>query len=190
MTPEARPDELAERLAALGRPDEARDLPSRLAIRIGEAAMWLFLGAMALSVYEVAMRYAFNAPSTWIHATTTTMCAVAFAFGGAYCMARREHIRITFVSDRAGPVMRRAIGLFSLLVGMFYLGAFAYGLWIDARFAIWRFDFQGSWTPERTPGPPNWPLPSIGKAALLAGAALFLAVVAAQFIRDLRGGRR
>jgi TRAP-type C4-dicarboxylate transport system permease small subunit len=148
--------------------------------------MWLFLVAILLSGYEVAMRYAFNAPSTWIHVTTTALCAVAFAFGGAWCMARREHIRVDFFPERAGPRSRRVIETASLLVGLFYLGGLGYGLCLDASGSFWRFDFQGRWTPELTPGPPNWPLPTIIKASLLAGCALFALVCLAQLVRALR----
>lgn len=177
---------LPEHLAVLGQVSEAPDAVSRLAKRLGEAAMWLFLAAILLSVWEVVARYAFGAPSTWIHATTTTLCAIGFALGGAYCMARREHISVTYLSDRLPPAGKRVIAVFSLLVGTIYLAAFSYALWLDVRLAVWRFDFQGRWNPELTPGPPNWPLPSLGKVALLIGALLFLAVVLAQLLRQMR----
>lgn len=162
---------------------EPTDLASRLVLGIGGIALWLFLIAILLSFWEVGARYLFNAPSNWIHVTTTTLCAVGFAFGGAWCMVRREHIRVDFLPEKVGPKGKRAIEILSLIVGLFYLGGLGYGLWIDASGAIWRFDWRGNWTPEATPGPPNWPLPSIVKASLLIGAVLFALVCLVQLAR-------
>lgn len=161
-------------------------LAERLAERMGEAIAWLFVAAILLSVYEVAMRYGFGRPSSWALPATTTLCQIGFAVGGAYCMARREHIRIGFVIDGLSPARRRLAEVFSLAIGAFYLAGLVYATYLDARTSIWKFDFAGAWAPELTPGPPNWPLPSIGKAALVAGAALFLAVVLQQLLAALR----
>lgn len=158
----------------------------RLVLAVGGAGAWLFVVAILLSVYEVVMRYGFSAPSSFALPTTTTLCLAGFALGGAYCMARREHIRITYVFDKLSAGHRHIADLFALCVGAFYLGGLVYAVYLDAKNSIWKFDFSGIWAPELTPGPPNWPLPSVGKAMLVLGALLFLAVVAAHLIRKLR----
>jgi TRAP-type mannitol/chloroaromatic compound transport system permease small subunit len=152
-------------------------LIDRLAIRFGQMFSWLFIAAIMLTAYEVIMRYGFAAPSSWVLPLTTTLCQIGFALGGAWCMVRGEHIRITFVPDQLSPARRWWVELVALLTGIFYLGGLLYAVWLDARAAIWKFGFDGAWAPENTPGPPNWPLPSIGKAALVIGTGLFLAVV-------------
>jgi len=166
-------------------PDTPDRLPpiDRISTAAGIAFAWLFVAAIALSAYEVVMRYLFASPSTWAHATTTTLCQVGFALGGAWCMVKGEHIRITFVPDMLPPARRWWVELVALLTGTFYLAGLLYAVWLDAKASIWKFDFQGVWSPELTPGPPNWPLPSIGKAALVVGTALFLAVVVAHLAR-------
>ena len=174
---------------AAGLPADASAI-ERAADAAGFGAAVLFVIAIILQVYEVAMRYLFGAPSTWGLATTTTLCQIGFALGGAYCMARREHIRITFIVDRLAGRRRWLAELLALTVGAFYLAGLTYAAYLDARQSIWRFDFAGAWSPELTPGPPNWPLPSIGKAALVLGAALFLMVVLSQIARHLRRGVR
>lgn len=168
-------------------PAFGRDPASRLAVGAGAIAAWFFLIAIALSAYEVAMRYVFASPSSWIHDTTTTLCAVAFALGGAWCMVRREHIRISFLPDKLTGTRRRVVEILSLTVGLFYLAGLTYGVGADAWGSLWRFDFAGRWIPELTPGPPHWPLPTIGKVALAFGSALFAAVCLAQLIRLVMG---
>ncbi len=158
----------------------------RLADAIGRAAAWLFLVAIAISGYEVVMRYAFASPSGWAHVTVTALCTIGFALGGAFAMARGEHIRISVLADRAGPGAQRAMSAVGLVVGAVYLAGLAWGLWIQAGESVWRFGADGDWRPELTPGPPNWPLPSLGKAVLLGATLLFLAVVLDRLVALLR----
>jgi TRAP-type mannitol/chloroaromatic compound transport system permease small subunit len=158
----------------------------RIAVAAGRSFSWLFIAAILLSAYEVVMRYLFGAPSSWALPTTTTICQIGFALGGAWCMVKGEHIRITFIPDQLSPSKRWWVELIALVTGVFYLGGLLYAVYLDAKAAIWKFGFDGAWAPENTPGPPNWPLPSIGKAALVMGTALFLAVVVTHLVRHLR----
>lgn len=159
----------------------------RLVLRIGDAAAWLFLAAVGVTLYEVAARYLFNAPTNWGHALATLLCGVAFALGGAHALARDEHVRIGVVFDKLAPRGRARVELLSALLGIFYLGGLGLGLWDQAVDAIWRFDWQGGWSPELTPGPPFWPLPALLRASLVIGTLLFLALLLARFRALLRG---
>ncbi len=161
------------------------DVIDRFAVWLGRSFSWLFIIAIVLSAYEVLMRYVFASPSTWVHATTTTICQIGFALGGAWCMVKGEHIRITFIPDQLSDSRRWFVELIALATGVFYLGGLLYAVYLDAKTSIWKFGFDGAWAPELTPGPPNWPLPSVGKAALVVGTALFLAVVVTHLIRHL-----
>lgn len=157
-------------------------------LRMGDALAWIFFATFLIGVTEVALRYLLNAPTSWAHATSTTLCVAAFAVGGAYAMARGEHLRVTVVSDRLRGAARIAAEALALACGTLYLAGLAWGLGREAIDAAWRFE-AGAWTPERTPGPPHWPLPTFGKAALLAGALLFLAAVLAAAWRLARARR-
>jgi TRAP-type C4-dicarboxylate transport system permease small subunit len=157
----------------------------RLTSWLVRPAAWLFVIATLISAYEVVMRYAFSAPSTWVHVTATALCAIAFALGGAWSMTKGEHIRITLLPDRAGPDGKRLIEIVSLLTGAVYLTGLAWGTWLQAKESVWRFN-GALLAPELTPGPPNWPLPSLIKATLLIGTLLFLGVVVEQLVRQLR----
>lgn len=160
----------------------------RAASAVGHAAAWLFLLAICVTLWEVLARYALDAPTTWAHALATLLCGVSFALGGAFAFARDEHVRIDAVYGRLPPGARRFVEGLGFALGAFYLGGLGLGLWDQAVEAIWRFDWQGAWTPELTPGPPNWPLPAILRAAMVAGTALFLLGVLARW-RALARGR-
>ena len=159
----------------------------RLSSRLGDIAAWLFIAAIAITLWEVMLRYLFNAPTNWAHATATTLCGVAFALGGAHALARDEHVRIAVLYDRLRPRARRAANLLGFALGIFYLGGLGLGFWDQAVDAIWRFDWDGHWSPELTPGPPNWPLPAILRGALVIGTVLFLALLLRLAWAALRG---
>lgn len=160
--------------------------------RFGNGVAWLFGVAFAITVYEVLMRYAFAAPTNWVHATSTALCAIAFASGGSYAMARGEHMRVTVLIDRASPRLRAAAEWLATACGVFYLGGLLWGVTREAEQALWRFE-RARWIPEATPGPPNWPLPALVKAALVLGTALFLIALLQQAlarVRHVRGNGR
>lgn len=165
-------------------PSGARPLASmdRFVPASGRPFAWLFVFATLISAYEVVMRYVFGAPSSWVHVSATAACAIAFSFGGAWCMARDEHIRITILTDRLPPGPAKALEFLGNGIGLFYLLGLAWGLWLQAEESIWRFRV-GAWVPELTPGPPNLPLPAIIKGALLLATMAFAGVVFARLVR-------
>ena len=66
---------------------------------IGEATSLVFLAAVALTFYEVILRYFFNAPTTWVHEVSIFLTAAAFIIAGSYTLQRKDHIRISLVFD-------------------------------------------------------------------------------------------
>lgn len=157
----------------------------------GRLLAWLFFVAFAITVYEVVMRYVLASPTSWVHETTTTLCAIAFAYGGAYAMVRDEHMRVSSLTDRLPRGLRSASHWLGLVCGIVYLAGLGWGTLLQAHESVWRFeDADGTtWAPEPMPGPPGWPLPALVKAALAAGTVLFLVVALAQAAQRLRAAR-
>lgn len=155
----------------------------------GRLLAWLFFVAFAITVYEVLMRYLLRSPTSWVHETTTTLCAIGFAFGGAYAQLRGEHMRVTSLIDRLPAGGRTLAEWLSIACGFVYLAGLSWGTVQQAIESIWRFEgLTGSdWAPEPMPGPPGWPLPAIVKTAVAGGALLFLLVLLLQTLRRLRG---
>ncbi|MBW5802092.1 TRAP transporter small permease subunit, partial [Halomonas elongata] len=63
-----RPEESASP-AETAPPDPVRTAFDRGVVACGRLAAWLVFVAMAISVYEVIMRYAFASPTSWVHET-------------------------------------------------------------------------------------------------------------------------
>jgi TRAP-type C4-dicarboxylate transport system permease small subunit len=165
--------------------DGLGDSLARVIMALGRGAAWLFVVGAAITVYEVVMRYVFDAPTTWVHVTTTTLCAIGFAFGGAYAMVRNEHVRITSVLSRLPLRMRWASEILAATCGVFYLAGLAYALILQAVESTWHFEGT-RWVPEPVPGPPHWPLPALTRVAMAIGAVLFLFAVVRQLVKLLR----
>ncbi len=154
---------------------------------IGHILSWGFLAIVGMMTYEVVARYGFNAPTFWAHEISGVLAAMAFLFGGAYCMVDRSHLRINLLSDALGPRFRKVSEAMSLALGAVYLGGLAYAAWSLSQKSLFRFLPDGSWAPERSGTSWNTAAPGVIKFALFAAAALFLLVILAQAWVLLRG---
>ncbi|MGQ7847029.1 TRAP transporter small permease subunit [Granulosicoccus sp. 3-233] len=110
--------------------------------------------SMLILIQEIVLRYVFGAPTIWAHETTVFLCALAFIYGGLYCTARDQHIRVVLLYDhvkgRARRVLDVAISIVSMIASLF----FAWAAWIMVKRAIYRpdgslhFETSGSaWDP-------------------------------------------
>ncbi len=155
-------------------------LVDRLTLWIGRAVSWCFAAIVLIMVYEVAARYAFNAPTIWAHETSVLLASIGFVFGGAYCMSEGTHMRIGFLVDRH-PAWARISKWLSLIAGTVYLAGLGYAAWKMTERAVWRFSISGAWDPERSGSTLNSPLPTYLKACLFVGCLLFLLVIVRRF---------
>ncbi len=149
----------------------------RFANRIGSVLAWGFLIIVAMMCYEVMARYVFNAPTIWAHEIAGLLAAVAFIFGGAYCMAEDYHMRITSFIENRGNTIAALSKWLSIAAGAIYLTGLAYTAYRMTKDALFRYALDGSWDPERSGSTWNSPVPSFIKLALLLGTVLFLLVL-------------
>jgi hypothetical protein len=63
-------------------------------IKQGDVSSLLALPLLVVVVYEVVMRYAFNAPTTWGFEATTFLYGVHYMLGLAYCDVYGGHVRV------------------------------------------------------------------------------------------------
>lgn len=137
---------------------------------MGETACWLFLVAVVCSVFEVISDSVFNAPTIWVHDTTIMLCASCFLLGGAYAMQRREHIRITLVTDLLPEKWRIALEIVTSLLALFYMVLLSYFATAQAIDSIAVMEYSGrAW---------DFPMPMVVRSAFGFGALLLSAQIA------------
>ncbi|WP_299652049.1 TRAP transporter small permease subunit [uncultured Tateyamaria sp.] len=156
--------------------------------KLSETASYGLGVIVVMMVFEVVARYGFGAPTFWAHEIAGLLGAVAFLLGGAYCMTGGSHMRVTALSDRFPPALKRVSEGLALCCGAIYLGALAYSGWLISQRSLFRYMPDGTWFPERSGSSWNTPLPAFIKFALFIGAVLFLAVVLRQLVTLVRTG--
>lgn len=122
----------------------------------------LFAVAIAISaavlIFEVVMRYIFNAPTRWAHETVIFLTAITFVYGGLYGAATNRHIRVVLIYDALSPKRRRVFNVAISIACAIATSLFSWAGWQVVKRAIWtptgdfRLETSGSsWNPP-TPG--------------------------------------
>ena len=131
----------------------------RLSLWLGRTLAWVFLIAVALTAWEVLMRYVFNSPTIWVHDLVIALSALAFIFGGAYSLQRAEHIRISTLYDRMPPLWRRGCDLLNALAIIVFMAAFG---WAACRQAAGRDRARRDQRPRLGCADPRGPQDRVG----------------------------
>lgn len=145
---------------------------------LGRQVAWLYLGAVAITFYEVLARYLFNAPTTWAFEITIFLCATGYLLSGPSVTAQEQHIAITSIVEIAGARLRWWMRLFSLFVGLLAMAGLVH--------ASWRSGLHAFLIGERTGGAFNAPTPALIKPMITLAAGLVMLQLLAQLIRHLR----
>jgi TRAP-type mannitol/chloroaromatic compound transport system permease small subunit len=85
-------------------------------IKQGDVSALLALPLLVVVVYEVVMRYAFNAPTTWGFEATTFLYGVHYMLGLAYCDVYGGHVRVDIFTSRMNKKPQGVIGVLTNLV--------------------------------------------------------------------------
>jgi TRAP-type mannitol/chloroaromatic compound transport system permease small subunit len=139
---------------------------------VGKAFAWLILVLTLGISYEVFVRYALRAPTTWAFDFSYINYGALFLMAGAYTLARNGHVRAD-VLYRFWPPRRQA-SMDLVLYILFFIPAvlaFIYSGWNYAAFSV-RFREVSIFSPA---GVPVFPLkaliPVTGVLLLLQGIA-------------------
>lgn len=89
-------------------------------VLLSRVSMLLILVGVAITFFEVVMRYAFNSPTTWAYKNTLWLGAIVYLISGAYAMQRRNHIRITAFYKIAPDWLALTFDYLSLFVIVVY----------------------------------------------------------------------
>ena len=91
----------------------------------GETTSFLVYPLLIVVVYEVIMRYVFNAPTTWGFEATTFLYGLHYMFGYAYTDVYDGHVKVDIftarLSQKAQAVMRVITNLVFFMPVMLFL---------------------------------------------------------------------
>lgn len=133
-------------------------------VRVGNVVGWLYFVAVAISVFEVIMRYGFNRPTSWAHETTLMLVGIGMLWGGSYCMAEDRHIRVTVIRDAMSRSVRRIVDVIVGVLNLLFCGGLAWAGYVMTQKAL--FDPTGMFRLQRSGSAFNSPAPAVVKTVL------------------------
>ncbi len=158
--------------------DKIGNMIDTLNERFGFYSSYLILPLIAVVVWEVVMRYGFNAPTSWAFELTVFLYGMHFCFALAYAHKHDTHVSIDVfearLPDRKRTVLRIATNavLFIPTMGLltFHICVLAVNSWQQWEHA------SSSW------GPPVYPI----KTFMAIGFILFFLQGVAKLLQDIR----
>ncbi len=125
----------------------------RFILKEGELSALLILPLVVVVLYEVIMRYAFNAPTTWGFELTTFLYGIHYMLGLGYTEQYEGHVRVDILTSRLSPKAQAWMNVLTALVIFFPV------MTLLTVFAA-KYAYVSTMFFERNPtswAPPVWP---------------------------------
>lgn len=168
--------------------DEPRNALDRFIYKLGNILSLLFILTVAISFYEVLMRYVFNAPTIWVHETASFLGGCLFVFGGIYAMSINKHVRVVLIYDMVSDRTRRWLNVFHHIMGLIFSGLLswaAYQMVQDSWFSPFgemRLETSGSaWNPA---------FPALVKGMIFLTLSIMFVQFSLHLIQEINGLRK
>lgn len=142
----------------------------------GAIAAILVIILVVLMLYDVVLRYALNAPTTWGNDMNTWLMGASFVLSIAYAMSTDSHVRVDLLYNEKTRSRMRVVDLIGL--SLIVLPTVAWVTWglcghfVDA-YRVGERSGSGGWNPI------VWPF----KFILLVGFAMFTLQIFAEIIK-------
>jgi len=158
--------------------DKISSAIDRFNTKQGQLSALLALPLLLVVVYEVVMRYIFNAPTVWGFEATTFLYGVHFILGLAYCDILGGHVRVDVFTARLPAKTQGVIGLLTNLV-------FFMPVMVLMTVFSWRYAFASILQGELNPtswAPPVYPF----KTLMAVGFSFLLIQGFSNLIHNIR----
>lgn len=145
---------------------------------MGSAARWLVITVIAITFWDVLLRYVFGHATMWVFETSMMLGGSIIVLGWAYNQKHDSHIRVDVIYVRFSPKTKAIINVIGTLVFFIPLfvfltitaGEWCMKSWVDHE--VWQ---EGFWFPPAGPS----------RTIILIGiVSLFIQILASLF-RDL-----
>jgi len=116
----------------------------RLAVFIGRVTMVMIVLLVAVMIYEVVLRYVFEAPTLWANELSLWIAGFVFLCSGLYAMQQRSHIRIFLLYDVCPRWLQRTFDCISTLLIVAFAFFLIYGGYGEAFSKLHRWETFGT----------------------------------------------
>ncbi|MCX5838761.1 MAG: TRAP transporter small permease subunit [Deltaproteobacteria bacterium] len=137
----------------------------------------IVLFIMLTGVYEVAMRYLFNHPTSWVWELNGFLLTVIVSLAGGYVLMKKSHVRVDVIYQAFSTRTKAIIDVVTFAFTLLFLGVL---LWQTSIMGFQSLQFfEHSQTDFR---PPIYPF----KIIMCIGVFLFLMQAVLDFVRNLK----
>ncbi len=133
---------------------------------VGRIVSFVAIIFAGMIIYDVVMRYGFNAPTLWAFDLTKMLYGFYFILLGGYALRHQSHVRVDLVTETLGPATRRIVEILGYFIFFF---PFA---WVFTT-RSWEFAMRSLKQNETTYGAIQLPVYPV-KIAMAIAAGLLL----------------
>ncbi|QCB48457.1 TRAP transporter small permease subunit [Hydrogenophaga sp. PAMC20947] len=143
---------------------------------IFQITVWLMAIVVPVMLYEVVMRYLFDAPTVWGMELAVLLFGPYFLLGGPYLLHLRGHVALDLARQRLSLAWQRRLDLINFPIIVFFCAVLLY-FSAPSAFSAWSYRETSfsAWNP------PIWPAKLMVPLAL----ALMLLQALVEFVRVL-----
>ena len=116
----------------------------RVAVFIGRVTMMMIVLLVSVMIYEVVLRYVFEAPTLWANELSLWIAGFIFLCAGLYAMQQRSHIRIFLLYDICPRWLQRVFDCISTALIVLFALALIYGGYGEALDKLHRWETFGT----------------------------------------------
>jgi TRAP-type mannitol/chloroaromatic compound transport system permease small subunit len=145
--------------------------------RMGRALSLGILIIFGLLIFEVVLRYFFNAPTVWTNELTQMVFGAYVVLSGGHLLWRGGHVNVDILHSRFAPRTRALLDVGTSTLFFLFCGMLLYFGGSLALESLSRWEHsQSAWNP------PLWPV----KLTIPLGAILLLLQGLAKLVKDIR----
>lgn len=116
----------------------------RISVFVGRVTMMLVVVLVSVMMYEVVLRYVFEAPTLWANELSLWLAGFVFLCAGLYAMQQRSHIRIFLLYDACPRWLQRVFDCVSTLLILVFAFSLIYGGYGEALDKLHRWETFGT----------------------------------------------
>lgn len=116
----------------------------RFSVFIGRVTMMLIVCLTSVMIYEVILRYVFEAPTLWANELSLWLAGFVFLCAGLYAMQQRSHIRIFLLYDMLPWSLQKVCDTISTSLIVLFAFFLVYGGYGEALAKFGRWETFGT----------------------------------------------